>query len=79
MVDVQHPEATDAVIELIKRSAKSKTAYGYYWIGHLIPQLPPDEAVPKLDALLPTLPEKMIDQLLDSVTTLKNRVEPGAT
>jgi HEAT repeat protein len=79
MVRVRHPEATDAAIELIKLSAKSKTAYRYYWIGHIIPKLPRDEAVPKLEALLPTLPEKMIDQLLDSVAELKNRVDPAAT
>jgi HEAT repeats len=72
MIRVNHPGATDATIELIKRIAKTKYGYGYYWFGHLIPRLPRDEAVPKLEAMLPTLPEKMIDQLLDSVTELKN-------
>ena len=71
MIRVGHPEATDATIELINRSATAKSAYGYYWIGHLIPRLPRAEAVPKLKALLPTLPEKMIDQVLDYVTALK--------
>jgi hypothetical protein len=79
MVRIEHPGATDAVIELLKHSAKSKSHYSYYWIGHLIPKLPRDEAVPKLDALLPTLPEKLIDQLLDSVAELKNRVDSPAT
>ena len=71
MIRVGHPEATDATIELIKKCAKAKSAYSYYWIGHLIPRLPKAEALAKLGALLPTLPEKMIDQLLDYVTELK--------
>ena len=50
--------------------------YSYYWIGHLIPQLPKAEALPKLEALLPTLPEKLIDSLLDVVTAMKQA--PGA-
>ena len=49
-----------------------------YWVGHLIPRLPKAEALPKLEALLPTLPEKMIDQLLDYVTELKQGT-PTAT
>ena len=75
MIRVGHPEATNATIELITKFAKSKssyTYYGYYWIGHLIPRLPKAEALPKLEALLPTLPEKMIDQLLGYVTELKH-------
>jgi hypothetical protein len=71
MIRVGHPEATDATIELFKRSAKAKSAYGYYWISHLIPRLPKAEALPKLEALLPTLPEKMIDQFLDFVAALQ--------
>ncbi len=74
MIRVGHPEATDAAIELIKKYAKAKSPYAYYsyyWIGHLMPRLPKAEALPKLEALLPTLPEKMIDQLLDYVTELK--------
>ncbi|NUQ62338.1 MAG: HEAT repeat domain-containing protein [Pirellulales bacterium] len=72
MIRVRHPDATDAVVELIKKRAKAKRAYASYWLGHLIPRLPKDEALPKLEALLPTLPEKMIDELLDYVTELKN-------
>ena len=77
MIRIQHPEATDSVIELLQRSAK-ETHFGYlgYWIGRLIPDLP-QEAVPKFEALLPTLPEKMVDQLMDSVSELKNS-RPGS-
>ncbi len=73
MIRVRHPEATDATIELIKKlAAATKHAYGFYGLGPMIPNLPKAEAVPKLEALLPTLPEKMIDQLLGYLTQLKN-------
>jgi hypothetical protein len=71
MIRVGHPEATDATIELIKKYAKARLPYGCYWIRGMILLLPKAEALPKLEALLPTLPEKMIDQLLDYVTELK--------
>lgn len=71
MVRVGHPGATDATIELIRSHAKAKFAYGCYGLTFLIPQLPRDEALPKLEALLPTLPEKMVDQLLDAMAQLK--------
>jgi hypothetical protein len=72
MIRVNHPGATDATIELIKRSAKGKHAYSYYWLAHLVRQLPKEEALPKLEALLPTLPEKMVDQLVDAVTEMRS-------
>jgi hypothetical protein len=82
MIRVGHPGATDAVIKLLEKFARAKTTYGYYgisyWVGRLIPRLPRAEALPKLEALLPTLPEKMIDQLLDYVTELKQGT-PTAT
>ena len=79
MVRIRHPGATDAVIEFLKRSSKARSPYGNYWITALVPELPRDEAVPKLEALLPTLPEKLVDQLLDSVAELKNRADSAAT
>jgi hypothetical protein len=79
MIRVGHPEATDATIELLKKNAKTKYYYSYYWIGHLIPRLPKAEALPKLEALLPTLPEKMIDELLGYVTELKQSTPPTSS
>lgn len=79
MVRIRHPGATDAVIEFLKRGNKAKSPYGNYWITALVPELPREEAVPKLEALLPTLPEKLVDQLLDSVAELKNRADSAAT
>ncbi|MFM9960916.1 MAG: hypothetical protein ACKV2Q_06795 [Planctomycetaceae bacterium] len=76
MIRVQHPEAADVLIQVIQKEAKV-TYYGYfgYWIGRLIPDLP-QSAVPKLEALLPTLPDKVVDQLMESVLALKNKFIP---
>jgi hypothetical protein len=72
LVRVEHPEATEAVIAAIQKRAKDGQTYGYDWLGRLITQLPSADA-PKLEALLPSLPEKVIDQLVDYVAELKNR------
>jgi hypothetical protein len=72
MVRIQHPAATDSLIAAVNKHTKSGYNYGLYWICQMIPQLP-KEAIPKLEALLPTLPEKTIDQLVDYVTQLKSK------
>ncbi|QEH36066.1 hypothetical protein OJF2_46240 [Aquisphaera giovannonii] len=80
MIRAGHPDATDLVIELIRTFSTKKSPYGYtgvgYWLGDLIRELPRAEAYPKLEAILPTLPEAMIDDLLGYVTDLKR---PEAT
>jgi hypothetical protein len=73
MIRVGHPAASDATIALIKKAAKGSTHFYYgYWIGQLIPRLPKAEALPKLEAILPQLPDKTVDQLLGFVMELKN-------
>jgi hypothetical protein len=70
LIRIGHPGICDLGVELIKATAKG-TSGTMYWAGRLIRQLPKAEAVPKLEALLPTLPEKMIDELLEYLTELK--------
>lgn len=73
MVRIKHSGAADAIIATITKQSKSpRTAYYTYWFNGLISALP-KEASPKFEALLPTLPEKMVGQLIDSVTQLKNK------
>lgn len=72
MVRVQHPDAADAIMATVGKHAKATHYYGLYWIAQLIPDLPA-AALPKIEAWLPTLPENVIDQLLDYVTQLKSR------
>lgn len=75
MVRIGHPGAAAAVIDALRKSAKSTGHYYVgYWYGGLIADLP-RSALPEFEALLPTLPEKMVDQLMDSVLALKDKPE----
>ena len=73
MVRIGHPGAADAIIDSLKAQAKA-SHYGYYgyWYGRMIADLPRSEAA-KFEALMPTLPDKMVDQLIESVLALKNK------
>ena len=73
MVRIGHPDAADAIIEQLRKQAKS-TGSGYYgyWYGRLIANLPAN-AYPKFEAVLSGLPEKMVDQLMESVMSLKDK------
>lgn len=75
MVDIAHPGAADALIDILKKAAK-ETHFSYYnyWYGKMIADLP-RSALPKFEELLPTLPEKMVDQLIESVLALKSKPE----
>jgi hypothetical protein len=70
MVRVKHPEAADALIATIKKHVGRGHLYALHWIYKLIPDLPGDD-LPKFEALLPTLPEKALNELLEFVTQLK--------
>jgi hypothetical protein len=82
MIRVGHPGATDGLVDWLRKLARSKATYAHYaatyWVGRLIPSLPPAEALPKLEALLPTLPEKMVDALLARVAELKQATSTEA-
>lgn len=75
MVRVGHPEATDAVLsEIRKRTKDSKPYYYGYSCIHLVSELP-RSALPKVEAMLPELPEKCVDSLMDEIMILKNKPE----
>jgi hypothetical protein len=79
MVRVGHPDAADALADALTKQAKESSSYFYYsyWYVRMIPDLPRN-ALPRIEALLPTLPDKMVDQLMDSVMALKNKPESEA-
>lgn len=73
LVGIRHPAAADLVIDALQRQAKGVTYHHVaYFFGRMIAELP-RSAYPKLEALLPTLPDKMASQLTDAVTALKNK------
>lgn len=71
MVKVQHPATVDCFIAMLTKDPKH-TSWGWfsYLLGPLIPDLP-KEAVPRIEEVLPKLPEKAIDQLIEHVQALK--------
>ncbi len=77
MIRVQHPDAIDATLAAITKGAKtSRASWGLFWILRQIRNLP-QEAVPRLEALLPSLPEKIVDDMLDQIADLKSQVSDG--
>ena len=75
MVRIQHPEAIDALIAALKEQAKEKYHYYLgYWYGPMIADLP-RSAFARIEELLPTLPDKMVDQLMEHVLALKDKPE----
>jgi len=59
-------------LEVKEQASVSQYSYMGYLVGSLIANLPAT-AVPKLEALLPSLPEKMVDQLMEPLMALKNK------
>lgn len=76
MIRVGHPGSTDAAIELLRRPGK-RWHYGQAWILQWIPKLPPTEAIPKLEAILPALQEHWVDPLLGALAQLKSGENGG--
>jgi len=72
LVLMEHPRAADFVLAAIAKEAKAGRIYGFGWLGQLIPQLP-KTALPAVENLIPTLPDKVMDQLLEYVTELKTK------
>ncbi len=72
MVRIHHPEATDILIDWLKQQASATHSYYTAWVARLIPDLPASAAA-QIEAILPSLPEKMVDQLMDPLLTLKNK------
>jgi hypothetical protein len=73
MVRLGHPGAADAIIDTLKSHVKSKD-YLSYVFGPMIAALP-RSAYPKFEALVPTLPDKVVDELMEFVLELKNKPE----
>jgi hypothetical protein len=71
MVRAKHPAATDCAIALIQQlAAESRPRLG--WLTHSIAKLS-KAAAGELEALIPTLPEKLGDDVLQCVIELKQR------
>ena len=73
MTRVQHPDTVDVFCRTIEKHAKATAWHGTYWLMRLVPKLPKGEAIRKLEALLPKLPEKMAEALIHQIVELKQQ------
>jgi hypothetical protein len=71
MVHAEHPEATDAVIATLEKFGDKAGYYGYY-LGNLVAGLP-KSALPRLEALIPKLHERLADSLLGHMQQLRDK------
>ena len=76
IVDFEYPEATDRLIQLFERKAKVKTRYYYYggYAAAMVSRLPKKSAV-AIEKILPKLPDKMVDDILPHLQTLKTKTK----
>ena len=68
---VKHPELTNAVFAAIEKDLKTTDADSLRWLGHFIAQLPKEEALPRMEALLPTSTGRAQDAIVDFILDLK--------
>lgn len=73
LIHAQHPEATDAYLAVLEKFAKKADYFGY-WFGSLIVDLP-KSALPRLEALIPQLHDKVADNLLGYIQQLREKKE----
>ncbi len=74
MARIGHPGATDAVIDALKSQAKGTHYYASYYFSEFVADLP-RSSLPRLEELLPSLPDKFVDGLMDAMLALKNKPE----
>lgn len=72
MLQTEHPRLVEHFLDGLKKIGSPRRRYFYhpYWFARLIPQLP-KKAAPKIEEMLPSLPEKVIDALAPYVDELK--------
>ena len=67
----QHPEAIDATISVIQRF-NDKAHYHLDQIGYFLSELP-KSALPRLEALIPTLNDRLANELLSALQPLRDK------
>jgi hypothetical protein len=71
MFRAAHPGAVEAVFVILDKHHKKLTYLGY-WLGDLVRQLPKSE-IPRLEALVPKLPESAANQMIDCIQQIRER------
>jgi hypothetical protein len=75
LVRAAHPEATDAYVAILEKFGKKADYYSFgYWLGSLVIDLP-KSALPRLEALIPQLNDRVADSLLGYLQQLREKKE----
>lgn len=73
MIQINHPQATDCWIEAMQKLAAKKTNYYGTWRFSPLVAKMPVTSLAKIEAIVPTLPERIIDEVLPHLQALKER------
>ncbi len=71
MVRASHPKTTDAYVAAMEKHA-GKADYASYWFLRLVPELP-REAIPRLEALVPMLHDRVADGFVANLEQLRQK------
>jgi hypothetical protein len=72
MLRIEHPQATEYYLAALRKIGSGRAVYYAYWLARLIPNLP-KSAAPQIEALLPTVNEKIADQIAPYLSELQTK------
>jgi hypothetical protein len=62
MIRTEHPQAAEYFVATLKKIADGRASHYAYWLARLIPTLP-KSAAPQIEAVLPTMSDKVVNQI----------------
>lgn len=80
MIKAAHPKVVDLYLESLEKcvcGGKKRYYYGY-WLSRLIPSLP-KQALAPLEALVPSINEQVVDEIVAQIAELKSKHEGSKT
>lgn len=72
MIRIEHPQAVEQYLAALRKVGSDKRQYYSYWIARVIPSLP-KAAAPKIEELVPSLNEQLVDQIAPYLVELKGK------
>jgi hypothetical protein len=72
MIRIEHPRTVEHFLAALEKLAGSKRHYYVYWLARIIPALPA-AAAPKIEAMLPKMNDKVVDQIAPFLTELQTK------
>jgi hypothetical protein len=70
MIRTEHPQVTEYYVATLKKIADGRASHYAYWLARLIPSLP-KSAGPQIEAVLPTMNDKVVNQIAPFIAELQ--------